>query len=140
MLPIGPPPNLDDVLCNILETGYGGTRQADVIMFLTRHLAAAIAALTTYVAAAPIDGQPRPLAPVITCSNPASGATWQINIDYDRATVDSNPAHVSDAEISWHDAKDGGNYTLDRRSGNLTVIVASSTGGYFLHDHCGLPP
>jgi hypothetical protein len=59
-------------------------------------------------------------------------------IDYDRVTVDSNPAQISAAKISWHDAKDGGNYTLDRVSGNLTVIVASSTGGYFLYDRCAL--
>ena len=113
---------------------------ADVIMFLTRNLAAAIAALMVCTAAAPGNGQPQPRASVITCANPANGWTWQISIDYDRATVDANPAQVSDAEISWHDGKDGGNYTLDRRSGDLTVVVASSTGGYFLHDHCGLPP
>ncbi len=72
----------------------------------------------------------------ITCTNPVSGASWQIRIDYGRGTVDSNPARINGAEISWHDAKDGGNYTLDRKSGNLTVVVASSTGGYFLHDRC----
>ena len=116
----------------------GGARQADAIMSLTRLVA--IAALATCVATAPVHGQPRPHAPPITCTNPASGATWRISIDYDRARVDSNPARVSDAEISWHDAKDGGNYTLDRHSGELTVIVPSSTGGYFLHDHCRLPP
>lgn len=118
----------------------GSARQADVIMLPTRRLAAAIAALTISVAAAPIDGQPGLHTSLITCTNPASGASWQISVDYDRATVDSNPARISDAKISWHDAKDGGNYTLDRRSGNLTVIVASSTGGYFLYDHCRLPP
>src|SRR5262249_32983556 len=75
----------------------------------------------------------------ITCTNPVSGATWQIRVDYDRRTVDSNPARISDAHISWHDAKDGGNYTLDRKSGALTVIVASSTGGYFIYDRCRLP-
>jgi len=74
----------------------------------------------------------------ITCTNPASGASWQIKVDYDRSTVDSNPARIRDTMISWHDATDGGNYTLDRKSGNLTVIVASSTGGYFLHDRCRL--
>ena len=74
----------------------------------------------------------------ITCANPVSGATWQIRIDYDRSTVDSNPARISDTKISWHDATDGGNYTLDRKSGNLTVIVASSTGGFFLYDRCKL--
>jgi hypothetical protein len=109
-------------------------------MFLIRHVVAAIAAVAACGAAASADGQPSPHAAAITCTNPASGATWQISIDYDRATVDANPARVSDAEISWHDAKDGGNYTLDRRSGALTVVVASSTGGYFLHDHCRLPP
>jgi hypothetical protein len=74
----------------------------------------------------------------ITCTNPASGTQWQIKIDYDHSTVDSNPARISDGHISWRDASDGGNYTLDRKSGNLTVIVASSTGGYFLHDRCKL--
>ncbi len=115
----------------------GHERQSDVMMRSTRPLAAMIAALTTSLAAGPVDGQAVPL---VTCTNPASGATWQISIDYDRATVDSNPATVGEAEISWHDAKDGGNYTLDRRSGDMTVIVASSTGGYFIHDHCRLTP
>ncbi len=74
----------------------------------------------------------------IACINPASGATWQIRIDYDRKTVDSHPARIGDGEITWHDPTDGGNYTLDRKSGNLTVVIASSTGGYFLHDVCKL--
>ncbi len=73
----------------------------------------------------------------ITCTNPASGANWQIKVDFDAGTVDSHPASISAAEISWHTA-DGENYELDRKSGNLTVTVASSTGGYFLHDHCKL--
>ena len=74
----------------------------------------------------------------ITCVNPASGAHWQIRVDYERNTVDSYPARITEANISWHDTSDGGNYTLDRKSGNLTVVVASSTGGYFLNDHCKL--
>ncbi len=74
----------------------------------------------------------------ITCTNPASGATWQIRIDYDRKTVDSIAASVSDATIKWHDPKDGANYTLDRRSGELTMVVPSSTGGYFIHDRCNM--
>jgi hypothetical protein len=76
----------------------------------------------------------------ITCTNLVSGASWQIKINFDRSTVDANPAHIDNAKISWHDMADGGNYTLDRKSGDLTVIVASSTGGYFLHDHCRLEP
>jgi hypothetical protein len=74
----------------------------------------------------------------IACTNPASGAQWQIRIDYERSTVDSYPANITEAKISWHDASDGGNYTLDRKSGNLTVVIASSTGGYFLFDRCKL--
>lgn len=74
----------------------------------------------------------------VTCTNPASGASWQIRIDYDRRTVDSNSASISGSEISWRDAHDGSNYTLDRRSGDLTMVAASSTGGYFLHHHCKL--
>jgi hypothetical protein len=74
----------------------------------------------------------------ISCTNPYSGATWQITIDYDRSTVDSNPARINEATISWRDAKDGWNYTLDRKSGKLTVVLASSTGGSFLYDQCKL--
>ena len=72
----------------------------------------------------------------LTCTNPASGSTWQIRIDYANSTVDSHPAQISKSEISWRDPKDGANYTLDRASGELTEIVASSTGGYFLHHRC----
>lgn len=72
----------------------------------------------------------------ITCTNPAGGVSWQIRIDYDRATVDSYPAEISNEEIAWKDGHDGWNYTLDRKTGELSVVVASSTGGYFLHDRC----
>jgi hypothetical protein len=74
----------------------------------------------------------------ITCTNPVSGTSWQIMIDYRNATVDSNPAEITRTGISWFDPKDGGNYTLDRESGALTASVASSTGGYFRHGRCTL--
>ena len=74
----------------------------------------------------------------VTCANAVSGAPWQIRIDYDRSTVDSNPARISNSEITWKGAKDGWNYTLDRKSGNLTVVVASATGGNFLYHRCKL--
>jgi hypothetical protein len=74
----------------------------------------------------------------ITCTNPASGASWQIAIDFERRTVDSFAATISDSTISWRDPRDQGNYTLDRKSGNLTVAIPSSTGGYFIHDQCKL--
>lgn len=72
----------------------------------------------------------------LACVNPASGTRWQIHIDYARHTVDSFPADISATEIAWKDDKAGSNYTLDRRSGDLTVITPSSTGGYFLHHRC----
>jgi hypothetical protein len=74
----------------------------------------------------------------VSCTNPFSGANWRIAIDYDRKTVDSNPARISEDEISWRDAKDGWKYTLDRKSGKLTVVLASATGGNFLYDNCKL--
>jgi hypothetical protein len=90
------------------------------------------------LAAAPTVAAPAPPDAAITCTNPSSGTTWQIRVDYQKATVDTYPASITDAEISWHDASDGGNYTLDRKSGSLTVVVASSTGGYLLHHRCRL--
>jgi hypothetical protein len=97
--------------------------------------AAAIVALASAIAALGRETQAGEVA--VTCTNPFSGASWRIAIDYDRRTVDSNPARISDTEISWRDATDGWNYILDRKSGKLTVILASATGGNFLYDRCG---
>jgi hypothetical protein len=33
--------------------------------------------------------------------------------------------------IPCDDVTDGGSYTLERQSGDLTVVVVLSTGGYF---------
>ena len=99
--------------------------------------AAAIVALAAAVAAA--NGAAEAEGVPVTCTNPFSGVSWQIAIDYDLKTVDSNPARIDETEISWRDAKDGWRYTLDRKSGALTVILASATGGNFLFDQCRLP-
>ena len=99
-----------------------------------RPKAAIVTALTIGASVSLANAQDR--ATAMTCTNPVSGANWQLKIDYGRNTVDSNPARIGDATITWHDAKDGGNYTLDRKSGNLTVIVASSTGGAFFYHRC----
>jgi hypothetical protein len=72
------------------------------------------------------------------CTNPASGAQWAIVVDYARRLADSFPAEITGGRITWHDTKHGGYYSLDRASGALTVRFASSTGGYFLHDKCGI--
>lgn len=96
----------------------------------------ALAAGTVGLCAAAFAAAPSESA--ITCTNPASGTTWQIKVDYAHNTVDANAANISDSKISWHDAKDGGSYTLDRKSGNLTFVAPSSTGGYFIFDRCSL--
>ena len=134
-----PPPHLRGVLCKLARIRYGSDHgHADATMFLSRLLAVGIAVLVAGMAVPAINSEAQPDETAITCTNPVSGASWQIRIDYDSGTVDSNPARISDTKISWHDARDGGNYTLDRTSGNLTVVVASSTGGYFLYDRCRL--
>ena len=74
----------------------------------------------------------------LTCTNPLSGASWRIVIDFRQSTVDAHPAEITRSEISWFDPKDGGHYTLDRKTGDLSATVASSTGGYFRRAHCAL--
>jgi len=102
-------------------------------MLLIRRLAACAGVLTAGLAG------PSYAAEVpVTCVNTASGATWQISIDYDKSTVNANPAQIGSADITWHSAKDNRNYTLDRKSGALTEIVPSSTGGYFIDHRCTL--
>ena len=102
----------------------------------TRPLAVIAAALMVAVAAPAGSIEAPHGETAITCMNPNSGTMWQIKVDYDRGTVDANPAQISPAEIKWRDAKDGWTYTLDRKSGNLTVVLASSTGGSMLFDRC----
>lgn len=109
-------------------------------MFQFRYITAMLAILAPCGVAASALAQSPPRLSVMTCTNPASGTTWQISVDFNHATVDTNPARISDGQIAWRDTKDGWNYTLDRKTGALTVVVASSTGGYFLHDTCKLPP
>jgi hypothetical protein len=70
------------------------------------------------------------------CTNPASGTTWRITVDFARHRVDGYLATIDRHRISWHDTADGGFYDLDRATGALTMRNASSTGGYFLHDTC----
>ena len=73
----------------------------------------------------------------VNCRN-ENGYSWRLAIDYRRSTVDANPATITPAEISWFDPNDGGHYTLERQTGELTASVASSTGGYFRHARCSL--
>ena len=72
----------------------------------------------------------------LRCTNPYSRTSWHININYNQRTVDTFPAKITPTEISWHDTVHGGYYYLNRKTGALTVLFASSTGGYALHDIC----
>jgi hypothetical protein len=90
------------------------------------------------LAVAALDGNSQESLTTLTCTNPVSGASWQIVVDYTGATVDSFPATITPAAISWFDPKDGGHYRLDRKSGRLSASVASSTGGFARHAHCDL--
>jgi hypothetical protein len=107
-------------------------------MFRNQFLAAGIASCVMGVAVATLSRAAPASESSIMCTNLFSGASWQIAIDFDKATVDSHTASITGAKISWFDPTDGGNYTLDRKSGDLTVSVASSTGGYFRHARCSL--
>jgi hypothetical protein len=71
----------------------------------------------------------------LRCTNPVSGANWQVVVDLARQRVDSLPAEISDSWISWHDPA-GGFFDLERATGRLRVRIASSTGGYSSYDTC----
>ena len=105
---------------------------------LGRSLAGLAAALVIAVAAPAVSAEAQHGERAITCMNKSSGTTWQIKVDYDHATVDSNPANISDSKIAWRDANDGWRYTLDRRTGDLTVVLASSMGGNMYFHRCQL--
>ena len=124
-----------------MDCGFGlgsANREMKRAMFHTRLLPAGIAGLAACLATSTINCDAQESETAITCVNPVSGTSWQIVIDYGKATVDSNPAEITRAGISWFDPKDRGNYRLDRESGDLTASVASSTGGYFRHLRCRL--
>ena len=105
---------------------------------VARRLAMGIGALIIGTSAIAVGGEAPHGEAAVTCTNLSSGVNWQIKIDYDKATVDSNPARINDAEIAWHDPSDGGYYRLDRKSEKLTVVIASSTGGFSLFHRCKL--
>jgi hypothetical protein len=106
---------------------------------MVRNLAAIALGLTSlFLSFGDSEAAIQPRRATISCTNTSSGARWRVKIDYDKATVDTNHAQISATEITWHDAADGANYALERKSGVLTMSNASSTGGYLLIDHCTL--
>ena len=123
------------VVMKIYAPAYKSGVPRTEVMTLARAIATAISALGLSAVFAPPGVRAQNGQIVITCTNPYSGASWQIHIDYNRSTVDSTPAQISDATIFWQ-AENGWKYLLDRKSGKLTVTLASSTGGNFLYDQC----
>jgi len=72
----------------------------------------------------------------LRCVNPSSGYAWTVRIDEAHGRIDGLPAEIGARRLRWRDASDGTVYELDRGSGELNVIRASSTGGYILTDRC----
>ena len=102
-----------------------------------RPLAGLAAALVIGIATPAVSAEtPQHGERAITCVNKSSGTTWQIKVDYDHSTVDTNPASISDTKIAWRDANDGWRYALDLKSGDLTVVLASSMGGNMYFHRC----
>jgi hypothetical protein len=100
----------------------------------TAALAVLIAASSVIASSQWTSGQAAGL--VYRCANTSSGATWDVKVDLDRSTVDSYPAQITPGNITWHDAKDGGNYDLDRATGALTQVKSSSMGGTLWFHRC----
>src|ERR1700733_10919239 len=80
-------PSRHGVLCKRAGIGY----EPVMIKFPNRPLAAALAVLAIGLAVPAVSAEAQPGGTAITCTNPASGVTWQITIDYDKGTVDANP-------------------------------------------------
>ena len=79
-------------------------------------------------------GQPK--FAILQCTNAVSNSVWTVHIDFERQTVDSFPATITNNVIKWRNPAIGGQYILDRTSGELTVTRASSTGGFSLTHKC----
>src|SRR5271170_7020062 len=104
----------------------------DAIMLRNRVLAAGILGVTAGLAT---NAAAQESEDTLTCTNPMNGFSWQILVDYRNTAVDSNPAAITAAAVTWFDPKDRSYYRLDRKSGDLGATVASSTGGYSRHAH-----
>jgi hypothetical protein len=124
------------LLCSEPGFGYGSAMTwVDATSCRSRILAAGLA---VGLGVPPANAEAQQSLSAITCTNPASGFSWQILIDYFNGTVDAIPAAITPAAITWFDPRDRSYYRLDRKSGDLGATVASSTGGYSRHARCDL--
>jgi len=81
-----------------------------------------------------------PGAPMVLCVNPASGASWTVELNQTGQLADGHVAQFGAGEITWSNPSDGGAYELNRASGALEITRASSTGGYVTFDRCKAAP
>ena len=72
----------------------------------------------------------------VTCVNTVSGFSWDLRLDPAGRRVDGWPAAFRGRKVDWRDGSDGAGYTLDRVTGLLTIMRASSTGGVANVDNC----
>ena len=110
-----------------------GSRQQAVARRLGAHGAAAV------IAGLAGSARPGPVAAATTafhCTNPESGASWTLKIDFDHGKVDGYPATVGQRMILWHDTENQGFFRLDQVTGDLRIVHASSMGGWEQHAVC----
>jgi hypothetical protein len=120
----GPPPGMAPAA----PQGRGGKRRR-----LRAAACATAAALLLAAAGSGRAAQTRILH--LRCTNPASGASWPLVVDFDHRRVDSLAATVSGNSVSWRDPQRGF-FDLDTATGKLELRNASATGGYFLYYTC----
>jgi hypothetical protein len=80
-----------------------------------------------------------PNAARIECVNPDNGFAWTLRLSQAAGTVDGWPARFGAERISWRDGANSG-YELELANGALTIVRASSTGGYMSFDRCAASP
>lgn len=104
---------------------------------IPRPVGLVLAALALYGSATVLRPERAAAAPtVFHCTNTESGAKWTFSVDFDHRTVDSYPATITAGEISWHGTAGQAFYTLNRTTGDLRILRASSMGGWEHHDVC----
>jgi hypothetical protein len=79
-----------------------------------------------------------PNAARIECVNPDNGFAWTLRLSQTAGTVDGWPARFGTERIFWRDSNSG--YELELANGALTIVRASSTGGYTSFDRCTAAP
>ncbi|MGH6813028.1 MAG: hypothetical protein ACREDM_12040 [Methylocella sp.] len=82
-------------------------------MRLARTLSSVVAAAISTAACA--GDSDHAAAITFRCTNPKSGTTWDLKVDYDRSTADSFAAEITESQVAWHDTLHGGYYYLGLR-------------------------